>query len=466
MKKYSGIPILIITCVFSVAATFAQGEVGIGTNTPAEKLDVNGAIIVNGNSVAPVTVPGTIEYNSGTGFHDGYMSTGTWAPIENYNEYLFSGDYTSLSCGFTNTVNIGTVSGASTGPNETPFATQYSDKRGQYLYKASEFLEWGLCPGNITEVGWNVISIGSPGAINGFYIKMKLTTTTSLTGTTWETGLTTVYGPSSFSIVTGVNTFVLTTPFNWDGASNVLVEICYDNSTGSTNTSVDWTTALGFNGSRYAQATTGAGCPIAVAAGVSASRPVLYVTGNTAGATTGIDDYIYYNKAIVVGDPVLPAPYLHHGPGSLTAEAVYDENIQLSDFVFDHYFDGKLSEADALKYQDHKQLSLPEMIQFMEKQRHLPTITGRSEWNKKGASPIGKIATELWVTYETQALYILELNEKITEMESIMKMVHDPLTEAYKEEIKLIESYPDMSEQEKEQKINVLKELIISSQNK
>jgi|GEM_PF-1668252 len=453
--------LLCIIC--SASIVLAQGEVGIGTNTPAEKLDVNGAIIVSGSSVAATPVAGTIEYNSTTGYHDGYLPSGMWVPIENYNEYLYNGDYTSLSCGFISTINIGAVSGTSTGPNETPFATQYSDKRAQYLYKASEFLAWGLCAGNITEIAWNVISIGSPGAINGFYIKMKHTASINLIGTAWETGLSTVYGPASFSLVTGLNTFTLATPFNWDGASNVLIEICYDNSTGSTNTSVDWTSPVGFNGTRYVQASSGAGCAIAAAAGVSTARPVIYVTGNTAGATSGIDDYLYYNKAVVVGNPVIPAPYLHHGPGSLTAEAVYDENIQISDYVFDYYFDGKISAEDEIKYAAYKQLPLQEMLLHMEQNRHLPTITGRKEWERKGKLPVGKIATELWVTAETHALYVMELNNKIYEMEQIVNTALNPLAEAYKDEIKLIEKNIYLSAAEKQAKIKLLQELIHST---
>lgn len=463
MKIYFNKYLLLLFFIGISSSVFAQGEVGIGTNTPAEKLDVNGAVIVSGSSVAATPVVGTIEYNATTGFHDGYLPSGMWVPIENYNRYLYNGDYTSLSCGFISTVNIGAVTGTSTGPNETPFATQYSDKRAQYLYKASEFLAWGLCAGNITDMAWNVISIGSPGAINGFYIKMKHTTSTDLVGTAWETGVTTVYGPASFSLATGLNTFTLTTPFNWDGASNVLVEICYDNSTGSTNTSVDWTSPVGFNGTRYVQASSGAGCAIAAAAGVSTARPVIYVTGNTAGATTGIDDYLYYDEAVVVGNPVIPSPYLHHGPGSLTAEAVYDENIQISDYVFDYYFDGKLSAEDEKKYAAYQQLPLQEMLKYMEQNRHLPTMTGRNEWERKGKSPIGKIATELWVTTETHALYIMELNNKISEMEQIMDAALNPLIEAYKYEIQLIEKDIHLSADEKQQKINLFQDLIEST---
>lgn len=459
MKVYLRIVLLIAATTFT-ANIFAQGEVGIGTNTPVEKLDVNGAVIVSGNAAMATPVAGTIKYNSATGYHDGYLSTGTWAATENYNEYLYNGDYTGLSCGYITNVNIGAITGTSTGPNETPFATQYSDKRAQYLYLGSELLAWGLCAGDITEAAWNVVTIGSPGAINGFTIKMKLTTTTSLVGTAWETSLSTVYGPASFSIATGLNTFVLSTPFTWDGASNLLIEICYDNSTGSTNTNVDWTSPVGFNGTRYAQAATGAGCVIAAASGVSTARPVVYLTGNTAGAITGIDDYLFYEKGVVVGNPVLPAPYVHHGPGTLTAESVYDENIQLSDYVFDTYFDGTLHPDDAEKYKDYQQFALEDMINYMETHRHLPTMTGREEWKLKGQSSVGKLATELWVTYETHALYIKELHEQITAMENLIAMATDPLTQAYVEEIKLIQEDEQMTPELKQQKINELLLLI------
>jgi hypothetical protein len=259
---------------------------------------------------------------------------------------------------------------------------------------------------------------------------------------------------------------VLTTPFTWDGASNLLIEICYDNSTGATNTNVDWTSPVGFNGTRYAQAAVGAGCVIAAASGVSTARPVVYLTGNTAGAITGIDDYLYYEKAVVVGNPVLPAPYLHHGPGTLTAEGVYDENIQLSDYVFDKYFDGELNPADREKYNAYQILSLEDMINYMEKNRHLPTITGRDDWKLNGRSSVGKLASELWVTYETHALYIKELHEQISDMENIIALATDPLSEAYAEEIKLIESDDQLSTEEKQQKINELMQLIIALQNK
>ncbi|HNO28921.1 MAG TPA: hypothetical protein PKN15_09030, partial [Chitinophagales bacterium] len=115
----------------------------------------------------------------------------------------------------------------------------------------------------------------------------------------------------------------------------------------------------------------------------------------------------------VVGTPAIPAPYVHHGDGTVTAQSLYDDNTLLSDHVFDYYFDGKVADQDLALHSDYKMASLEEMIAFMEEQRHLPTIQGRSAWEQNGKFSVGQLSTELWETSETQSLYILELNKRI-----------------------------------------------------
>ncbi len=138
-------------------------------------------------------------------------------------------------------ITPGTLTG-SIGLNNTaltqPFRGQFSDSRTQILYLASELKALGFSAGNITSLAFNVTSKNSTVPYQGFNIKMKNTNTTTLNGGNFETGATTVFAPINYSTVLGVNTFNLTTPFAWDGVSNVLLDICYDNPT-TTGTATD-----------------------------------------------------------------------------------------------------------------------------------------------------------------------------------------------------------------------------------
>ncbi|HNO28920.1 MAG TPA: hypothetical protein PKN15_09025, partial [Chitinophagales bacterium] len=123
-----------------------QGYVGIGTTTPAEKLDVNGAIIVRGDATAATPVAGTVRWNSTDGMHDGRTSAGEWRRLEN-NFSLLSGTYYNVSCGATLTTTVGAGTSTSATTYDTPFGTQYADNKRDYLYFASELTAAGYCAG-------------------------------------------------------------------------------------------------------------------------------------------------------------------------------------------------------------------------------------------------------------------------------------------------------------------------------
>jgi hypothetical protein len=86
------------------------------------------------------------------------------------------------------------------------------------------------------------------------------------------------------------------------------------------------------------------------------------------------------------------------GAGTLNAVAVYDDNVLLTDYVFE---DG------------YKLPSIPEMAAFFTARKHLPTIPGREEWEKSGSFSVGQIATRLWETVEAQAIYISQLHNRL-----------------------------------------------------
>lgn len=115
-----------------------------------------------------------------------------------------------------------------------PFYSAWSNNHTQHLITAAELTAMGLRAGNITSVGLNVTSAGSLPMID-LSVKIGTTTATAMTAFVSNTGFQTVYTNASLLPTTGVNTLTFTTPFAWDGTSNIILEFCHGNS-GSTST--------------------------------------------------------------------------------------------------------------------------------------------------------------------------------------------------------------------------------------
>jgi hypothetical protein len=107
-----------------------------------------------------------------------------------------------------------------------PFKSDQSVCRSQYLWKASELLAAGLHAGNITDMKFNVVSQGT--AMSHLIIRMKATTLDSITTSGYEnSSLTTCYNQvTNFS--SGWQSLNFTAPFNWDGISNLAVDISFN----------------------------------------------------------------------------------------------------------------------------------------------------------------------------------------------------------------------------------------------
>lgn len=114
-----------------------------------------------------------------------------------------------------------------------PFNGKSDKSRTQMIYLASELRTSGFTAGNISAIGFTVTSKNSTKTRIGLTVSLKNTTTSFFaTNTVFETGTIPCY-TSNYNTVPGLNNFVLTTPFYWDGVSNLLVELCYDNPYGS-----------------------------------------------------------------------------------------------------------------------------------------------------------------------------------------------------------------------------------------
>ena len=144
---------------------------------------------------------------------------------------------TKYSPGGTAEIGTGTLS------SSFPFYTYYNDARSQFLYTAAEITANGTSAGPITSIAFNVSSVGSQ-SMNSFSVKMKNSTLSTFTG--FESGCTTVYTNAAYTVTaTGWQTINLPNPFFWDGVSNLIVEVCFDNTSYSSNSIVYATAAAG-----------------------------------------------------------------------------------------------------------------------------------------------------------------------------------------------------------------------------
>lgn len=172
---------------------------------------------------------------------------------------------------------VGTASGANgTSSWPAPFGHWYRNAKHQFLYTAAELNAMGIMGGKITEIAWEITAINGTTTYTNYEMKMGCTSTTSLT--TWETGLTQVLNPTTVNIVVGTNVLVLDIAYEWDGISNLVIEICSgDLAIAYTNNSITpWTTTT-FNSSLFYFSDTQAACPTTTQT-TSTDRPVTRFT--------------------------------------------------------------------------------------------------------------------------------------------------------------------------------------------
>ena len=175
---------------------------------------------------------------------------------------------------------------ASTGANTTttyptPFGNYWWGAKQQFLYTAAELAAAGFSAGVINSLAFDVTAPATT-TLTDYTISMKNTTVTALT-TTFETGLTQVYFNAAYtpSALTGfANNTINLTPFNWDGTSNIVIDICFNNTAFTTNAVATWTTA--FTGAAHFYNADASGvCASTTIGTVTNNRPMIQFTGTT-----------------------------------------------------------------------------------------------------------------------------------------------------------------------------------------
>ncbi len=166
------------------------------------------------------------------------------------------------------------------------YGNYYESSKHQMLILASELLNSGFYGGEINSIAFNVVSIGTSGVHKNFTIRIASTNLNNLS-TNFETnGFITVYGPFDYQPVVGLNTHTFSTPFVWDGVSNIIIETCFSNDpTGSgifyTQNAIMNRTNTSFTSVAYNFIDNNDACPAISGATISNIRPNIVINGTS-----------------------------------------------------------------------------------------------------------------------------------------------------------------------------------------
>ena len=166
--------------------------------------------------------------------------------------------------------------------NTSPFHSISASTRTQYIMSVADLQAAGVRRNvPITNMSAFVTTKASTQPYNGYTISMGNTAATNV-ATAWVTGLTTFY-TGNYTTVAGTNNFPLTPAgFQWDGTSNVAIQVCFSNATaGTANDNVNGYTGTLTNSTNWVgSAVTTGGCALAFAVANSSFTPVYTFTQN------------------------------------------------------------------------------------------------------------------------------------------------------------------------------------------
>lgn len=221
--------------------------------------------------------------------------------------------------------------------NTTPFAGGFfqtlEDQRTQILYTAGDLLNAGFVPGTISQIGINISTKVSAFPLQNLSIKLGCTANTNLTQGTWEP-TTVVYTNLLYPTIAGWNDFTLQNNFDWDGTSNIVVEICWDNPDGFPSTGADLISAASCNYDAF-QTITGA---LTTGCNMSANGAVL-------------SKIIPSLRAKICSAPPLPVTYLWSPATGLSADDIKNPSAspaQTTTYYVTAYFGGKCPKEDSV----------------------------------------------------------------------------------------------------------------------
>ncbi|MFT3909030.1 MAG: proprotein convertase P-domain-containing protein [Ferruginibacter sp.] len=161
----------------------------------------------------------------------------------------------NYSCPAQAIIGTGTAVNDYRNDNGVAYPTYYGNGRQQYLIRASELDAFGITAGKISSISFHTASgIGDPVTLNGYTIKIGQTAATVMAGAFLTPTMTTVFGPLNYTPTLNTwNRHLFNVPFEWDGFSNLVIDICFSNQVYGNAAYTNYQTAASFQSCVYYQ---------------------------------------------------------------------------------------------------------------------------------------------------------------------------------------------------------------------
>ncbi len=170
------------------------------------------------------------------------------------SSYACSGSEVEVQIGFG--TNANSTAGSTPAAWPSPYGGSVRSARHQFLIRRSELSAASVQNGMFTSLSFNVASLNQS-TYAGYTIKLGCTSDTVLSA--WKTGLSQVFTPKPVTVAAGWNTHLFDQNYDYDGVSNVVVEICFNNSGNALN-STTYYTNTGWNSCYTNYSTAGNVC--------------------------------------------------------------------------------------------------------------------------------------------------------------------------------------------------------------
>lgn len=328
---------LISVTITTTAGTITSANIGYTMNGVAQAnipmTNTSGNIW---EGTIPASTPGNAVIAWGVSATNSLGLNGSYTGTSYSDEPLFGATATATASATTvcannpstltaSLSNVGSsVSGSGTGTSSasaiSPLYHFYGGVKTQYIFRASELTAMGFTAGNFSSLSLNVTAVGTA-TRNNFTIDMGHTAqNAAVTNTAITAGLTQVYSNAAQPVVLGANTYNFSTPFNWDGVSNIVISFNWSNvNTGGTSATVTTDPALSFVSSLaifadnatasclYTAVSSGQACMGTNSNSTSSTRPTMTFTGQKAPAITSVQ-WMDGATPVGTGNPVTVNP--------------------------------------------------------------------------------------------------------------------------------------------------------------